>query len=264
MHNRWMRSYVRLVVFCLATVAPWPAWAQSVDNPPQQPPTETIPSFRSLFTELPGDFANLMRPETAIILGVGAGTSAGVHPVDARLTRNAVSARTLEELLDSGQVIGGAYFQIGGAVATYVVGRLSHSRRVATVGAELVRAQLVNAALTEGLKETTRRRRPDGSKLSFPSGHSSATFATAAVVQREFGWKVGVPAYALASYVAISRLSENKHYASDVVFGAAIGIVSARAIRFHRSQHDLAVSPLAVPGGAGVSVAWVPKIQAAR
>jgi len=81
------------------------------------------------------------------------------------------------------------------------------------------------------------------------------------VLQREYGWKIAVPAYAFASYVAISRMSENKHYASDVAFGAAIGIVSARAIRIHRGEHDLAVSPMAAPGGAGVSVAWLPSLK---
>jgi hypothetical protein len=253
-----MRARVRLVVFCLLTVAPGSAWAQNIDSPKQQP-IETMPSFTSLFTDLPGDFKNLLKPETGIILGVGAASSLSVHPADVRLTQNAVAARTLEEALDPGQVIGGAYVQIGGAVATYVFGRVSHSTRVATVGAELIRAQLVNAALTEGLKETAQRTRPDGTKLSFPSGHASATFATATVLQREFGWKVGAPAYALASYVAASRLSENKHFASDVVFGAAIGIVSARAIRFHSHQHDLVVSPMSAPGGGGVNVAWVPR-----
>jgi membrane-associated phospholipid phosphatase len=257
-HNRKMSASFRLVVVCLLAAAPWPAWAQSAESPNQQP-VGTIPSFGSLFTDLPGDFANLFRPESAIVLGVGAGVSAGVHPADARLVRDAATATTLEESLDPGQTIGDGYVQLGGAVATYLGGRLFHSPRVATVGAALIRAQVVTEVLTEGVKVAVHRTRPDGSNLSFPSGHTSASFATATVLQREFGWKIGAPAYALASYVAVSRMSERKHYASDIAFGAAIGIVSARAIRIHRGEHDLAISPIAAPGGAGVNVAWVPR-----
>jgi membrane-associated phospholipid phosphatase len=128
--------------------------------------------------------------------------------------------------------------------------------RIATVGGELIRAQIVAGALTEGLKITARRTRPDGNHLSFPSGHTSATFATATVLDREFGWKVGVPAYAIATAVGISRMSENKHYASDVIFGAAIGLVAGRRITMHRAGGELTLSPLAVPGGGGVGVAW--------
>jgi membrane-associated phospholipid phosphatase len=253
-----MSPSFRLVVACLFAAAPWPAWAQSVESP-NQLPVETIPSFRSLFTDLPGDFANLIRPESAIILGVGAGVSAGLHPSDARLVRDVSTAKTLEESLDPGQTIGDGYVQLAGAFGTYLGGRLFHSPRVATVGAELVRAQLVTEALTEGVKVAVRRTRPDGTNLSFPSGHTSASFATATVLQREFGWKIGAPAYALATYVAVSRMGERKHYASDVAFGAAIGIVSARAIRIHRGDHDFAISPMAAPGGGGVNVAWVPR-----
>ena len=58
---------------------------------------------------------------------------------------------------------------------------------------------------------------------AFPSGHASTTFASASVLEAHFGWKFGVPAYAFATYVAASRLHENRHYLSDVVFGGAIG-----------------------------------------
>jgi membrane-associated phospholipid phosphatase len=218
-----------------------------------------MPSFRALFQDFPRDLAGLFHPETAIILGVGGGIGAGLHPNDVRFTREAAGTGTMEEVLDPGQFLGDGFAQAGGAFATFLVGRLSHSARVANVGAELVRAQLVTAVLTESLKVTVRRRRPDGNTLSFPSGHTSASFASATVLQREFGWKMGVPAYAFASYVALSRLTENKHYASDLAFGAALGIVGGRSIKFHSGRHDLALSPMAVPGGGGMSVAWKPR-----
>ena len=97
-----------------------------------------------------------------------------------------------------------------------------------------------------------RRDRPDGtSGYAFPSGHASTTFATASVLEAHFGWKVGVPAYALATYVAASRLHENRHYLSDVVFGGALGMAAGRSATRH-GRHHFALAPLAVPGGLGV------------
>jgi len=96
------------------------------------------------------------------------------------------------------------------------------------------------------------RRRPDGSRFSFPSDHASSSFATATVLQRRLGWRVGVPAYAMATYVAASRLQENRHYLSDVVFGAGLGIVVSRSVTVGHGQHALAVVPLAAPGGVGI------------
>ena len=70
------------------------------------------------------------------------------------------------------------------------------------------------------------------------------TFATATVLQRDLGWKVGVPAYGLATYVAASRIQDKRHFLSDVTFGAAIGIVAGRSVTIgqrRRSIRDRAV-----------------------
>jgi membrane-associated phospholipid phosphatase len=130
----------------------------------------------------------------------------------------------VEEVFDGGRVLGGAAMQVGGAFATYGVGKLFHHEGVASLGRDLVRAQVVTQSLTLGMKVLVGRERPDASnQASFPSGHASGTFATATVLQRHYGWKVGIPAYAVAGYVATSRLTEAKHYLSDVVFGATVG-----------------------------------------
>ena len=124
-------------------------------------------------------------------------------------------------MFEPGATVGGAKAQFAGALATYTIGRVTGNRRTASVGSELIRAQLMTQTLTAGIKLAARRHRPDGDEFSFPSGHSSVTFATATVLQRNFGWKAGVPAYALASYVAASRVQMKRHFLSDVAFGAA-------------------------------------------
>ena len=92
---------------------------------------------------------------------------------------------------------------------------------------------------------------------SFPSGHTSVSFATATVVQRHFGWKAGAAAYGLASYVAASRIQEKRHFLSDVAFGATIGILAGRAVTVGTGDHRFAISPMAAPGGGGVSFTWL-------
>lgn len=77
-----------------------------------------------------------------------------------------------------------------------------------------------------------RRDRPDGSETltgAFPSGHAAAAFAGAGSLAYSYGWKAGVPAYMAASAIALSRLSGERHWASDLVAGAFIGSFWARA-----------------------------------
>ena len=107
------------------------------------------------------------------------------------------------------------------------------------------------------LRYSIRRVRPDDTSFSFPSGHTAVSFASATVLQRHFGWKIGVPAYALASYVGASRIQAKRHYFSDVAFGAALGIVAGRSVTVGRGDGCFAVPPMAAPGGGGVGFTWI-------
>lgn len=105
---------------------------------------------------------------------------------------------------------------------------------------------VTTAAATYLLKFTVRERRPDRSDFhSFPSGHSAASFATATFLQRRYGWKVGVPAYALSAYVGWGRCFSKKHHWWDVLAGAAIGTASAWIFTtpFAR-KHDVQIAPV--------------------
>ena len=77
------------------------------------------------------------------------------------------------------------------------------------------------------------------------------------MLQRHFGWKVGIPAYGVASYVAASRLQTNRHYLSDIAFGAALGIVAGHTVTIGRGNARFAVAPVAAPGGGGVAFTWI-------
>ncbi|MDD7886743.1 phosphatase PAP2 family protein [Flavivirga sp. 57AJ16] len=79
--------------------------------------------------------------------------------------------------------------------------------------------------LTYGLKLAINKERPNGeNNNSFPSGHTSVAFASAAFVQKRYGWEYGIPAYLLAGYVGYTRIKTTKHDGLDVLAGATIGV----------------------------------------
>lgn len=79
---------------------------------------------------------------------------------------------------------------------------------------------------TYSLKYSINSERPNGSGQSFPSGHTSIAFAGAEFIRKQYGWWWGVPSYLAASYVGWSRVETKNHWTTDVVAGAAIGILS--------------------------------------
>jgi membrane-associated phospholipid phosphatase len=133
------------------------------------------------------------------------------------------------------------------------VGRATGSYKVATVGAAIFRAQVVAQGTAQAIKFVAQRTRPDGTSLSFPSGHSAAAFATARVLQSELGWRAAVPAYAAATWVAASRVQMKRHFVSDVIAGASIGILAGRSVTVGRGKARFSVEPMPLAGGVGVN-----------
>jgi membrane-associated phospholipid phosphatase len=237
------------------TLAPRPV-APAFDAPPAE---NFTPSLGRIFADTITDFRRLPSLDSAVILSMGGVTALVGHPSDTRLSQSFSSAESMRRPFSAGQTIGAATTQLAGAFATYSIGRMTGNPKVATIGADLVRAQFVSQAITQTIKFSVGRTRPDGTSLSFPSGHSASAFATAAVLQRHLGWKAGIPAYGLAAYVAASRVQVQRHYLSDVAFGAAVGIIAGRTVTIGRGDARFAVSPAAAPGGAGVNFTWVGK-----
>lgn len=91
-------------------------------------------------------------------------------------------------------------------------------------------AFMTTTAVCGALKYSIHETRPDGTdRKSFPSGHAAKAFMGAELVRTEYGWGPGAAAYGVASGVAWLRVYNDRHWTKDVVAGAAIGILSARA-----------------------------------
>ena len=243
--------------FAMATVlhCATPATAQTFTPGTFTP--QTPRAFAGLFQDTVTDFRNLASKDTLTMLAVGGLMAAAVHKMDQPATTVLSGSGT--GFLSSGETIGSARLQIGSALAVLVAGKLTGSPKLAAVGADLVSANIVAQTLTTGMKASVRRGRPDGTEFSFPSGHTSVTFAAATVLQRHFGWKTGVPAYAVASYVAASRVHDKRHFLSDVTFGAALGIVSGWSVTVGHGKAQMSMSPMATPGGGGIGFTWTGK-----
>ena len=113
----------------------------------------------------------------------------------------------------------------------FTAGRLSDRPRFRAMTYDVLDAVIVNFGYSQVIKVAVGRERPNGeNNQSFPSGHASNAFALAAVAERHYGWKIGIPGYVLAGVVGASRIQQDKHYVSDVVAGAALGYIVARTV----------------------------------
>jgi membrane-associated phospholipid phosphatase len=113
----------------------------------------------------------------------------------------------------------------------FTAGRLAQGPRFRAMTYDLLGAAVVSAGYTGLLKVAVGRERPNGEdNRSFPSGHASNAFALATVAERHYGWKIGLPAYALAGVIGASRIEQDKHYLSDVLAGATLGFVVGRTV----------------------------------
>lgn len=225
----------------------------------KEPPTPPHTGIRALLSGYLGDVRHLPAIENGYLTLVGGALAVGAHPFDQSFN---VRLRSHYDVVNTafapGKYLGDTPEQIALSLGTYAYGRLTDSPKVSHVGMDLIRAQLLSETLVEPLKFATHRQRPDDSNhQSFPSGHASVTFAGATVLERHLGWRKSWLGYAIATYVAASRLHDNRHYLSDVAFGAAVGTIAGRTVTQH-GRNTWTLAPVQVPGGMAILVARTP------
>ena len=267
---------ISLVVTLLA--APAGAAAQQavqLDQQTQPPPTppqgtgqkvaaaeeQTKPTrgfFSTLFHNLGDDVKHIPRKNSLYWLGGGGALALAVHQRDEKINDSLSNSDGAKTFFKAGKYLGSFPVLMGIGVTTYVVGRNKPSKRATHLGMDLIEATLLADGMTELIKVAVRRQRPirdDGTRapgFAFPSGHAAGTFAAATVLQQHLGWKWAVPTYAIGTYVAISRLADDRHWASDVVAGATEGIIVGRSVTWH--GRNFYASPMLLPKGAGIMV----------
>jgi membrane-associated phospholipid phosphatase len=234
------------------------------DDQAQKPPAAvgeegTKPTrgfFSALGHNLADDVKHIPRKNSAYWMIGGAAAAFAVHPIDHSLNARLIGH---SNPFVAGDYIGSAFTIAGAGIAAYTYGRVSGSPRVEHLGMDEIEGVLLAEGISEGMKQVVRRKRPVPktgplhSGFSMPSGHATITFTAATILQQHLGYKAGIPTYLIATYVAISRLHDNVHFASDVVMGAATGVMIGRSVTWHGRNFYGQLQP--TPGGIAIAFA---------
>jgi hypothetical protein len=233
----------------------------------QSPPVPARSGFGALVKETGKDFLVFpRRRSTWTLLAIGGAAALATHPADDYVNEHVVGSTAAEHTFVAGKWLGSVYVQTGTAVGLYLYGRYavargpdgSRTNKVSHLGFDLIRAQIVSQALVQGLKYAVQRDRPTGECCAFPSGHAATAFAAASVLERHFGARGAWPTLAAAGYVAASRLIDNRHFLSDVMFGASVGLASGWTVVGRHGRSTFAMVPTPVRGGMLVALVKQP------
>lgn len=264
----------RLTALALAvavTAAPVAAQART-------PAFTMVPAPR-LATSAVGSADSVGRLFTETDLAYAAGFAAAalvLTPLD-RVLANAIQDSIVQanHILATGSTVARLTGSPGALVissAVYVTGRATGSRDVAETGLHTAESVFLADAITGVVKVVAGRGRPfvnvddpynfkflggvhDEARRSFPSGHTTSAFAAAAAATAEVGrhWPerktlTGVVAYGTAGLVGISRMYNNKHWASDVAVGAAIGSFTGwKVVRYTQAHPNNTIDRIFLP-----------------
>lgn len=219
-------------------------------------PTQGKPFFSWLWQDqFKPTITNSVDQDGLTILGVGALTTVAAHQYDQDVvTHNRKGHNLIMDRKTSKDfaTLGGGALGIGIAVAQIVWDQpngLMHARAITLTTVSHLSLAFI-----------TQRHRPDNREdylpfpSSYPSGHASSAFASAGALQYAYGWKVGVPAYVIATGIAASRIAENAHWLSDVTSGIALGAFWAHASYLTEVNSRASLSWMPIPARDGLGV----------
>jgi membrane-associated phospholipid phosphatase len=164
----------------------------------------------------------------------------------------------------------GNYYLMAAISATFIQGLVAKNNYSLETSLIAGESLLLNTVLVQAVKNTLCRVRPNNEGTtnphqwngpffngnSFFSGHTSAAFSVASVYAyryRDTGWGP-VVSYGLASLVGLQRIYSNRHWSSDVLFGAAAGTATGLFLSHQWEKNTIRFFPTSIPGGAGISM----------
>lgn len=153
----------------------------------------------------------------------------------------------------------------------FVYGAFKHDNRCVSTALLALESFTLASLMTRIPKTLVGRQRPDNwegngpyeingpfTGNSFPSGHTTASFAVASVIATQFRESKWIPvtAYSVATLAGLSRIYDNKHWLSDVVAGAAVGTLVGNLVSHRTSDSRLSIIPFREGTFQGVKLAY--------
>lgn len=141
------------------------------------------------------------------------------------------------------------FVPIGMVYALHAMGRKGEHKLLKATSLAL-QSEVLMIAMVRPLKYFTHETRPDGGAHSFPSGHTAQAFMAATFLHKEYGYKskwYSIAGYTMATAVGTCRMLGNKHWASDVLVGAGVGVLSTNLVYLyhkHRANKKMQITAL--------------------
>jgi membrane-associated phospholipid phosphatase len=135
------------------------------------------------------------------------------------------------------------YIQYAPIAEVYIadIAGLKHENTVWNQTKYMAISEIITSAIVQSIKFITKVRRPNGGSYSFPSGHTSNAFSSATVLYLEFrrdNLPVALSGYGFSTATGILRITNNRHWISDVLAGAGIGILVTNLVYYWEPLKD--------------------------
>lgn len=200
--------------------------------------------LKTTFFTLDDDFRAFWKPRNVLFVGAGLGLGIGLRQSVDEDTRGYISRhpRRWGSFSESLGIMGNTEYQIAAIAALYGFSFKTENAELMEFTQLLMRTYTLTGVSTVAIKAIANTDRPSdqwmNGQFGFPSAHSSTSFAIAATIEEYYGPRAGIPAYLLAGLIGWSRIDEQNHDVSDVVFGAVLGYAIAKSIAGNHLRGD--------------------------
>lgn len=239
---------------------------------PGQPDRITVEYVQGYFTDSGKMLTSPVNWDSSDWLQAGLiiGATSGVYLADTDIKN--VAQRNQSSVGNKGasfgNAVGNPFYAVPSLGLFYLYGHLNQDSKARRASLLAVESIAISGVASLAIKLATQRPRPftgetsttwngpglQNSDPSFPSIHAQTAFSIASVIAEEYGNNPFIPpiAYGLATLTGLARMYDNKHWASDVFFGAAIGYITGKAVvSYHTVQSTSTVKILPAVGTQG-------------